>query len=139
MENVSIPLIGISNQTGETKLMKPNKNYKFKNTQSVTEIPAYEAGGPLDSQAAQGVLGAIKGIGPALGPWGMAAAGVATLLPTVANLFAQPDRTIVSGSPGQYQTGGEMNPMNPNSYGTPLNNKVAFPSLSPKQFLTNIS
>ena len=47
MENVSTPLIGISNQTGETKLMKPNKKYKFKNTKSVTEVPAYQNGGTI--------------------------------------------------------------------------------------------
>lgn len=45
MENVSKSLYGISNQTGETKLMKPNKKYKFKDTTSVTEIPAFQNGG----------------------------------------------------------------------------------------------
>jgi hypothetical protein len=40
MIGVSQPLLGISNQTGEKKLMMPGvKNYRFKNTQQVTEYP----------------------------------------------------------------------------------------------------
>jgi hypothetical protein len=31
--------MGQSLETGETKLMKPGKNYKFKNTKNVLEIP----------------------------------------------------------------------------------------------------
>lgn len=261
MENVSTPLYGTSNQTGETILMKPNKNYKFKNTSSVTEMPAYQSGGELDQYLKQGkaynkkaaaylrglraakhkedivaplehflyspytmgepgdlgntdfgvrfagnvqaqipdsadafkapepmrkpqvkapakiaqrslnidrtapniqsqynvieqgaqtpitkkaynnlmkgellqeyktgrklnnsaivpkynqggaldsILGAIQGIGPALGPIGMAASGVATLAPLVMDLFAKPDNTVVSGSPGKYNKGGDM-------------------------------
>lgn len=109
MENVSTPLIGVSNQTGETKLMKPNKKYNFKNTKSVTEIPAYNQGGTLNSPEAQGILGAVQTIGPMAGPWGMAAAGVASILPTIANLFGNSDKNkVVSGSPGQYQSGGDI-------------------------------
>lgn len=39
MEGVSQTLLGISNQTGERKILKPGKNYRFKNTQQVTEYP----------------------------------------------------------------------------------------------------
>lgn len=39
MEGVYEPLLGISNQTGEKKLMFPGENYNFKNTQQVTEYP----------------------------------------------------------------------------------------------------
>lgn len=39
MQGVSQPLIGVSNETGETKLMFPNQNYNFANTQKVTEYP----------------------------------------------------------------------------------------------------
>lgn len=94
MENVSKPLIGISN-TGDTKLMKPNKKYKFKGNQ-VTEIPAYDMGGIL-----QGLTSALGIINPAIGIAGAA-------LPLVSQLFSKPDRTIVSGSPGSYQSGGDI-------------------------------
>lgn len=33
------PILGISMQTGEQKIMQPNKNYRFKNTNSVREVP----------------------------------------------------------------------------------------------------
>lgn len=40
MQGVGQPLWGVSNQTGERKLMMPGvKNYRFKNTQQVTEYP----------------------------------------------------------------------------------------------------
>lgn len=40
MQGVNQPLLGISNQTGERKLMMPGvKNYRFKNTKQVTEYP----------------------------------------------------------------------------------------------------
>lgn len=40
MQGVGQPLWGVSNQTGERKLMIPGvKNYRFKNTQQVTEYP----------------------------------------------------------------------------------------------------
>ena len=39
MKNVYEPLLGISNQTGEKKIMLPNKNYSFNNTKQVTEYP----------------------------------------------------------------------------------------------------
>jgi len=39
MEGVYEPLLGISKQTGEQKLMIPGKNYKFANTKQVIESP----------------------------------------------------------------------------------------------------
>jgi hypothetical protein len=39
MENTPFNVMGQSLETGETKLMKPGKNYKFKNTKNVLEIP----------------------------------------------------------------------------------------------------
>jgi hypothetical protein len=39
MQGVDYEVLGISKQTGEQKLMKPNKNYYFKNTEDVLEIP----------------------------------------------------------------------------------------------------
>lgn len=39
MKNIDYPVLGISNQTGERKLMLPGLNYFFNNTKSVTEIP----------------------------------------------------------------------------------------------------
>lgn len=119
MENVSTPLLGISNQTGETKLMKPNKKYNFKNTSSVTEMPAYKKGGKINCETGgvlDGILGAIQGIGPALGPIGMAASGVATITPLVAKLFSGSDKTVVSASPGNYASGGNIN-INPKNKG----------------------
>ncbi|XAI97386.1 hypothetical protein [Leptolyngbya phage Lbo-JY46] len=48
MENVPYDVVGISQQTGESKIMKPNKKYHFGNTKSVLEIPIHmlQAGGP---------------------------------------------------------------------------------------------
>lgn len=44
MKGVDTPLIGISKETGETKKMLPNKEYKFgKSTKNVIEIPLTEA------------------------------------------------------------------------------------------------
>lgn len=39
MKGVEKNLLGISKETGEKKVMKPNKNYFFKNTKNVIEIP----------------------------------------------------------------------------------------------------
>lgn len=39
MENMDYPVFGKSLETGEIKLMQPNKNYFFKNTKNVLEIP----------------------------------------------------------------------------------------------------
>jgi len=39
MEGVNQPLLGISKQTGEQKIMFPEKNYKFANTKQVVEYP----------------------------------------------------------------------------------------------------
>lgn len=39
MQGVYEPLIGVSKQTGEKKLMHPGKNYNFANTKQVTEYP----------------------------------------------------------------------------------------------------
>ena len=39
MKNLNYDVLGISKQTGEKKLMKPEKNYFFKNTKDVIEIP----------------------------------------------------------------------------------------------------
>lgn len=39
MKGVSYPVLGVSKQTGEKKLMHPEKNYKFANTKQVTEYP----------------------------------------------------------------------------------------------------
>lgn len=40
MKNVDFAVLGTSVETGEQKLMQPNKNYFFKNTQNVLEQPA---------------------------------------------------------------------------------------------------
>ena len=42
MKNVNQKLIGISKDTGENKVMLPGKNYTFKNTKSVIEIPLFK-------------------------------------------------------------------------------------------------
>jgi hypothetical protein len=43
MKGVDYPLLGISKETGETKYMLPNKEYKFsKNTKNVLEIPFFK-------------------------------------------------------------------------------------------------
>lgn len=43
MKGVDYPLLGISKETGEKKLMKPNKNYTFgKKTKNVIEIPFFK-------------------------------------------------------------------------------------------------
>ena len=39
MKGVNYPVLGISEQTGEQKLMFPENNYKFKSTKAVIEIP----------------------------------------------------------------------------------------------------
>ncbi len=39
MNGVGYPVLGVSKQTGEKKLMLPEKNYKFANTKQVTEYP----------------------------------------------------------------------------------------------------
>jgi hypothetical protein len=39
MEGVNYPVLGISEQTGEQKLMFPENNYKFKSTKAVIEYP----------------------------------------------------------------------------------------------------
>ena len=39
MENINHPLIGISKETGEQKVMQPGKKYIFKNTKNVIELP----------------------------------------------------------------------------------------------------
>ena len=39
MQNVNYPVLGVSEQTGEQKLMMPNLNYFFDNTSSVVEYP----------------------------------------------------------------------------------------------------
>lgn len=39
MQDVNYPVLGVSEQTGEQKLMLPNLNYYFNNTKSVLEIP----------------------------------------------------------------------------------------------------
>jgi len=46
MEGVPYPVLGISD-TGDTKMMKPNKKYKFKGS-SVTEYPQLQDGRELD-------------------------------------------------------------------------------------------
>lgn len=42
MNGVDQDLIGISKQTGEKKIMKPNKNYTFSNTKSIIELPLFK-------------------------------------------------------------------------------------------------
>ena len=42
MKGVDQDLVGISKQTGEKRIMKPNKNYTFSNTKSVIEIPFFK-------------------------------------------------------------------------------------------------
>lgn len=39
MQGVDYPLLGISQETGERKIMFPNQEYFFKNTQNVVEMP----------------------------------------------------------------------------------------------------
>lgn len=39
MQGINYPVIGISQETGERKLMQPDKDYSFKNTKNVLEIP----------------------------------------------------------------------------------------------------
>jgi hypothetical protein len=39
MKNIHQKLIGVSKETGEKKIMMPGKNYTFKNTKNVIEIP----------------------------------------------------------------------------------------------------
>lgn len=39
MHNVEFPILGISHDTGEKKIMMPNQNYNFMNTKKVKEIP----------------------------------------------------------------------------------------------------
>lgn len=39
MQDVSYPVLGISKETGEQKMMMPNQNYFFENTENVLEIP----------------------------------------------------------------------------------------------------
>jgi hypothetical protein len=51
MEGVDYPVLGISD-TGDTKLMQPGKNYKFKG-KKVTEFPMMKNGGWLDKYKAQ--------------------------------------------------------------------------------------
>jgi len=45
MKGVNQPLWGTSKETGETKLMMPNEDYYFSNTESVIETPTYQQGG----------------------------------------------------------------------------------------------
>lgn len=42
MKGVNQKLVGISKETGEKKVMLPNKEYLFKNTKNVIEIPFYK-------------------------------------------------------------------------------------------------
>jgi hypothetical protein len=51
MEGVDYPVLGISD-TGDTKLMQPGENYKFKG-KKVTEFPMMEKGGWLNKYKAQ--------------------------------------------------------------------------------------
>lgn len=55
MEGVYEPLLGVSD-TGDTKLMKPGKNYKFKG-KKVTEFPVAKNGAWLDSYRSGGRVG----------------------------------------------------------------------------------
>lgn len=55
MRGVNYPLLGISLDTGENKIMYPNKNYRFKNTSKVLEIPYitkpyYKNGGIIEGE-----------------------------------------------------------------------------------------
>lgn len=136
MANVSQPLIGISNQTGETKLMKPNKNYKFKNTKSVTEIPTqnYMTGGALGLAVGEigrigsgignlkqsmesgdfkdkNLLGKYADIAGALPGMGL----ISPLATQLANIFAKSSDKVISASPGNYQTGGDI-PLSSDSF-----------------------
>jgi hypothetical protein len=45
MQNVNYPVLGISEQTGEQKLMMPNLDYFFDKTKSVVEYPLMQEGG----------------------------------------------------------------------------------------------
>ena len=55
MEGVNQPLLGVSD-TGDTKLMKPGKNYKFKG-RKVTEFPVAKDGAWLDNYREGGSVG----------------------------------------------------------------------------------
>lgn len=50
MKQTPFPVMGKSLDTGETKMMKPGNNYKFKNTKNVLEIPMYQQGGEIPDQ-----------------------------------------------------------------------------------------
>lgn len=50
MKNVDFAVLGTSVETGEQKLMQPNKNYFFKNTSNVLEQPLYQDGGVAEDK-----------------------------------------------------------------------------------------
>ena len=49
MQGVDYPVLGISKETGERKMMMPNEDYYFKKTDSVLEIPYMQEAGKVDS------------------------------------------------------------------------------------------
>lgn len=49
MQGVDYPVLGISKETGERKMMMPNEDYHFKNTDSVLEIPYMQEAGKVGS------------------------------------------------------------------------------------------
>lgn len=52
MKNISYPVKGISQETGEEILMQPGGEYQFKNTQNVLELPQLQKGGSFVLQPA---------------------------------------------------------------------------------------
>jgi hypothetical protein len=48
MKNVDYPIMGISQETGEKKVMMPDMQYFFNNTKNVLEIPMKQQGGEID-------------------------------------------------------------------------------------------
>lgn len=48
MKNVDYPIMGISQETGEKKLMMPDMQYFFNDTKNVLEIPMMQQGGKID-------------------------------------------------------------------------------------------
>ena len=48
MKGVNYPVVGKSLETGEEKLMMPDEEYFFNNTENVHEIPQFQKGGTID-------------------------------------------------------------------------------------------
>jgi len=67
MQGVNIPILGTSLETGEQKVMLPNamKNYNFKNTKTVREVPLYQQGGITSTMEHQILSNYLAGLNEA--------------------------------------------------------------------------